>query len=116
MHPLFPLFMTLLRFAFLCLFGAIIIVISDASKPKFYKLDQKIKKATTKFQKNGYIDITRLKKKIEAAFMEKKIDGMEREYLYQRIQVIESIIIAKGQPSTPKYAAGDEMDKISPRT
>lgn len=112
MHPLFPVFMTLLRIAFLCLFGVIMIKINDACKPKFYKLDQKIKKATIKFRKKGYIDIPSLKKKIEIAFTNQIIDGMEREYLYERLKVIENIIEAKSQPSSPKYAAGGQMDKI----
>lgn len=105
----------LIIFGILCFIAFLLLITIDSSKPKFYKLNEKAKKAEKMVRKKGTANIIRLKKAIKGAYLDKKIDGMEKEYLFQRIKIIEDLIVAQVGSSGPKYAAGDEMDKINPR-
>lgn len=98
--------------AILGAFILILLLALDATKPKFYKLNETAKKAEKRARKTGTANIVKLRKSVNGAYLDKKIDGMEKEYLFQRIKVIEDLIIAKIKPDGPKYAAGGPMDKL----
>lgn len=85
--------------------------IAAIETPKFYQYEDLIKrKEKNARKKHIYIDFTKEKAKIEKLYKAGKIDGMEREYLYQRMKSIEPPEHT-GNP-VPKYAAGGEMDKL----
>ncbi len=102
----------LVIFSILCFIAALLLITIDASRPKFYKLNEKAKKAEKLVRKRGAANIVRLKKSINGAYLDKSIDGMEKEFLYQRVKIIEDLIVAQIGPRGPKYAAGDQMDRL----
>lgn len=106
MNPLLELTAILLGILLIAL------LLIDAVKPKFYKLNEKIKKAQKTAQRKGKANTERLAKDIKGAFINQRIDGMEKEFLFQRVKIIENLVMAKSKPSVPKYAAGDEMDRL----
>ena len=103
-----------IQIPFLILAAILLFFAFQVDVPTLHQLNKRAKK----YQKNAknitIRKVERLKKDIERAFESGRIDGMEREFLYRRLKIIEDTISAQFQPTGPKYAAGSEMDRLGP--
>lgn len=99
----------------LCL-GIILLVtaIASMSSPSytFSKINTSIKKLEIKILEHGKTaNLQIVKDQIDALFKQRKIDGLEREYLHNRIKILEDKCMTRNS-SGPKYAAGGPEDRI----
>lgn len=93
------------------LFGVVLIFASLSRGPSFNQLNTRVKKLE---KKPKIRSLMYLKRDIEKSFKNKKIDGLERLYLCQRLQPLESRFQPKADVPGPKYAAGGPMDRLGP--
>lgn len=101
---------------FLLILAAILIIAAILIKtatPSFYKLNQRLKKLDAEIGKRKcYINMANVKYQIDLQFKLGKLDGLEREYLLNRTQIIEDKCNLQKKPKAPRYAAGSPEDNI----
>ncbi len=98
--------------AILAIFVLISVLLLDAVKPTFYKLDRKTRSAEKRAKKAGKIALKKLKEEVSTEYANKRIDEIEKSYLLRRIHHAESIVMTKLEHRDPRYKPGDDADLL----